>query len=196
LRNQPRQRFTLLDAMALVAGFAVGLGLVRGVSPIQFLLRYDPVGPTSKDWGRSWTPREWVFWALQTTQNRFYYLMPLLATLGVAVLIIRLRPSRPRRSGLMRQPGIVAMVATSTMAAVWVPFLAILAIRKDLDLTSTQYLYMNMATSVATAVASSWITLLIGGRWRADPGWCDRLGRVLGILWIVPFVLWVCECLI
>jgi hypothetical protein len=196
LRIQPRQRFRLFDAMALVAGFALGLGLLRGLSPNQFLLQYDPVGPMSRDWGRPWTSREWVFWALQTTQNRFYYLMPLLATLSVTVLIICQRPPRPRLARLMRQPGIVAMVAASTMPGVWAPILANLESRKGLDLTSTQYLYMNMTTSVATAVASVWITLLIGGRWRADPGWCDRLGRVLGIFWIVPLVLWVCECLI
>jgi hypothetical protein len=196
LRIQPVQRFTLLDAMTLVAGFAVGLGLMRGLWPSQFLIRFDPVGPMSPDWGRAWTSKEWTSWAIHTAHNRFLYLMPLLATSGVTVLMIRLRPPRPRLARLMRQPGTVAIVATSTVAAVWVPLLAILAIRDNLDLNTTEYFYTLMATSAATAVASSWVTLLIGGRWRADPGWCDRLGRFLGILWMVPFLLLACECLI
>src|SRR4051812_25671927 len=104
--------------MVLVAGFAVGLGLVRGLSPKQFLSRFDPVGPMSPDWGRPWTSKEWVSWALNTAYHRFYYLIPLLLTLGVTVLLIRLRPPRPRLTRLMRQPGTVAMVATSTMALV------------------------------------------------------------------------------
>jgi hypothetical protein len=176
LRIPPRQRFTLLDAMALVAGFAVGLGLMRGLSPNQFLLPFDPVGPMSPNWGRPWTSREWVVWAVNLVQSRSYYLMPLIVTLSVTVLMIRLRPPRPRLSRLMRQPGIVAMVAVSTMAAVWFPFLTMLTIQKYFDPMSIQFFYSAMATSFATAVASCWITLLVGGRWRADPGWCDRLG--------------------
>jgi hypothetical protein len=88
------------------------------------------------------------------------------------------------------------MVVTAIMATVWVPFLAILAIRKHLDEMSTQHFYMAMATSTGTAVASSWITLLIGGRWRADPRWIDRLGRFLGASWMMSVFLSMCECLL
>jgi hypothetical protein len=46
-----------------------------------------------------------------------------------------------------------------------------------------------MAFSVASAVGSSWVILLAGGRWRADPGWGDRLGRLLAVMWLVPLPL-------
>lgn len=45
------------------------------------------------------------------------------------------------------------------------------------------------ALIVAYAVGSSWITLLISGRWRAESGWIDRLGRLLGLVWICPLLL-------
>jgi hypothetical protein len=37
----------------------------------------------------------------------------------------------------------------------------------------------------ATAVAGAWLILLLAGWWRPEPSWIDRLGRVLGLGWIV-----------
>ena len=34
------------------------------------------------------------------------------------------------------------------------------------------------------AVASSWIVLALSGRWRAERGWIDCIGTLIGILWI------------
>ena len=35
------------------------------------------------------------------------------------------------------------------------------------------------------AVAGAWLALALSGRWRPEPDWLDRAGRVLGLLWIV-----------
>jgi hypothetical protein len=35
------------------------------------------------------------------------------------------------------------------------------------------------------AVAICWATLALGGRWRAEPSWIDRLGRIVGVAWMV-----------
>jgi hypothetical protein len=35
------------------------------------------------------------------------------------------------------------------------------------------------------AVLTSWMTLIVGRRWRAEPTWVDRLGRAVGVFWIV-----------
>jgi hypothetical protein len=36
------------------------------------------------------------------------------------------------------------------------------------------------------------MTLFVGGRWRGEPSWIDRLGRAMGLYWIVSaFGLWV-----
>jgi hypothetical protein len=34
------------------------------------------------------------------------------------------------------------------------------------------------------AVAATWLVLATSGRWRPEKSWIDRLGRVLGIVWI------------
>jgi hypothetical protein len=38
---------------------------------------------------------------------------------------------------------------------------------------------------VGLAVLASWMTLVLGRRWRPDPGWVDRLGRAVGVFWVV-----------
>ena len=35
------------------------------------------------------------------------------------------------------------------------------------------------------AVLASWVTLVAGRRWRPEPSWVDRLGRALGLLWVL-----------
>lgn len=35
------------------------------------------------------------------------------------------------------------------------------------------------------AIMAAWLTLMIGGRWRTEASWVDRLGRAMGIYWIL-----------
>ena len=35
------------------------------------------------------------------------------------------------------------------------------------------------------AVASAWLVLWENGRWRPQPSWTDRLGRLLGLFWVL-----------
>jgi hypothetical protein len=37
---------------------------------------------------------------------------------------------------------------------------------------------------IGLAVLTSWTTLLVGCRWRAERSWIDRIGRMLGVYWI------------
>ncbi|MGO9465878.1 MAG: hypothetical protein ACLQIB_23780 [Isosphaeraceae bacterium] len=34
-----------------------------------------------------------------------------------------------------------------------------------------------------------YFALMVSGRWRSEPGWVDRMGRLLGITWIAVAVL-------
>ena len=47
----------------------------------------------------------------------------------------------------------------------------------------------KMVTHVTTcggfALLVSWMTLLIGRRWRPERQWIDRLGRAMGYIWIL-----------
>jgi hypothetical protein len=33
-------------------------------------------------------------------------------------------------------------------------------------------------------VAAIWLLLVLSGRWRPERSWIDRLGRLLGVVWI------------
>jgi hypothetical protein len=38
---------------------------------------------------------------------------------------------------------------------------------------------------VAAATPLAWFFLAVTRRWAAEPSWIDRLGRILGALWMV-----------
>ena len=46
-----------------------------------------------------------------------------------------------------------------------------------------------LSTLGGFAVAVAWATLALTRRWRPDPTWPDRLGRLVGLVWVVIFVL-------
>jgi hypothetical protein len=52
--------------------------------------------------------------------------------------------------------------------------------------------FLNTMAMIGVAVASSWLLLLVSGRWRPEPSWIDRSGRVLGWIWIaiLPLTCW------
>ena len=43
-------------------------------------------------------------------------------------------------------------------------------------------------TPPAIAVGSVWAVLALDRRWRPEPGWLDRLGRILGAYWLADAV--------
>jgi len=47
----------------------------------------------------------------------------------------------------------------------------------------------GIPSEIGCAVAAVWAVQVIGGRFRAEPSWIDRLGRALGVFWIgmIPF---------
>lgn len=191
----PERRFYISDAIVLVAATAVGFAAARlcseswaGLMPIPFFSR----GPT----------RETAEAIARVTVR-----VPLwLAPWTVALLLLRLRPPRPRRRHLWRRPGFVAgAAATFVLATGAAAIVAVLAYRY-LTTWRTSYwvwflppLFMHCAfdlrlsSLVGAAVAVGWMTLLLGGRWRAEPVWIDRLGRVLGCCWIALFLM---DCLL
>src|SRR5690349_1077887 len=108
LKSHPGRKLTLLDAMILVAGTALGLGLTRQLSAGSLLGPFDPIGMLSPRSGSPWTTKDWAVWAVETIRGRFFYLIPLLVSWTVTVLALRMRKPRPRLIRLMAQPGAVA----------------------------------------------------------------------------------------
>ena len=122
-------------------------------------------------------------------------------TLNVAaltVLALRLRSPRPPLRRLARQPGAVACSGVVGQLIVH-DILRYPAFIKDWDSDFAGWLerwewmlfhtdYFNHQSCTAAVVPVLWLLLLAGGRWRPEPGWIDRAGRLVGWSWIAWLV--------
>ena len=91
MRGPDGRRFTITDAMSLVAGAALGMAGVRGVFDASWLR------PQTGDY---------VGWVLHGPSTC------VVAALAVTLIPLTLRRPRPRRRRLVIRPGFVACVAT------------------------------------------------------------------------------------
>jgi hypothetical protein len=102
-----------------------------------------------------------------------YFLLP-------AFLILRLRRPRPPMHSLVRQPGFAACAAPvgCYLAALPLSLLGPFVPAGEVIEFAGQIL-------VAAATPLTWFFLAVTRRWAAEPSWIDRLGRILGALWMV-----------
>jgi len=171
--------------MVLVAATAAGLGMER------FTL-----APEISDWPG--------MLALSTAQLvaggirlGLVAVVPVLATWTLALAALQLRQPRPRLRRLTRQPGFVACVtASAALAVCGLSVLPPLAAGNQF----IQFRLLRLSSysaEVSFAVAGAWLALALGGRWRPEPTWPDRLGRALGASWIAAnAVAWMRLCLV
>jgi hypothetical protein len=176
-----RRRFRLLDAMILIAATGVACGLMLGIERVtQGQVSWSTVSELA-----SGAQGQLEAWKLVVTTVFLVVLlaMPFAAMWTLAIIPLRFTGPRPRFRRLARQPGInaafsacVALVLAGVEAGV------------TLWLDGNEFTYfflLAIPTYPALAVLIAWMTLLVGGRWRAEPSWVDRLGRALGVYWIV-----------
>jgi hypothetical protein len=124
------------------------------------------------------------------------------------LLFLRLRSPRPPLRRLARQPGFAASLAGTSiivLGALAVGLLALVRVSRrgavgiralldtDFPIPVTDALWwvtvvLHFGAVVGPAIIGAWLLLAISGRRRPARGWIDPLGRVLGILWIVLFV--------
>lgn len=111
-----------------------------------------------------------------------YLTAPCFATWTLALIPIRLARPRPVLRRLARQPGMAAACA-AVVALVFfsvhlpcVGYVEVLYARAFVDMGPS---FLGLAVLVA------WTTLLLGGRWRSESSWIDRLGRALTIYRII-----------
>ncbi|WP_165249344.1 hypothetical protein [Paludisphaera soli] len=179
VEKKPRRAdrpFRLVDAMILTAATAVGLagvrGLMEGLGPMTY--------PTGLSTGRLYLAMAETFLLVGS---------PLLAAWSAAVVPIRLIPPRPPRRRLGVQPGMVAACGTILALA------AVVGAAVACNLAPTGAFTKELATwvlaapgAVGVAILASWMTLILGRRWRAEPTWIDRLGRVLATAWFATWL--------
>ena len=188
---KPPRKFTLVDAITLVAATAAGLAGTRH---------------GWKYWGYAW------FWNLDRgwTASAVLRRLPTLLALGLpalvvftaAILALRLRRPRPTLRRALLQPGASACVAALSVVAVEVAsyvastchdrnshgklgqYLAYVWNNTGVVVEITTQVLVRMSTPVGLAVMATWLVLALGGRWRREPSWVDRAGRLLGFCWL------------
>jgi hypothetical protein len=183
-----RRRFTLLDGMILVGSAAVGLAAIRGLS-------------RETNWGDLASALiENFAWDLdlfdQFVPELMMVAMPLVVAMTLGVLALRLRKPRPRWRRLARQPGLVACLAlllawagagAYTTAHVMSQAAFVVVKHGPFWQDPANWLEpftLSGAPLSGFAVVVAWATQILVGRWRAEPTWPDRLGRLAGLGWI------------
>jgi len=167
-----RRRFTILDAMVMAAATAVGLAYFRALLPGGWWRASWVVSPALRALGIA----EDLYWSLATPWM-------------IAITALRLRRPRPSPRRLVRQPGVMAccaalmaMIPALTHVALYATFRPSYSWSINMVLSCTYELAVS-------AVAGAWLTLAISGRWRPEPDWVDRSGRLLGLGMICDLIL-------
>jgi len=203
--TSPR-RFRLSDAVVLIAATAAGLAAVRPYAARLVENAWAPYLITHESQFLRWCIVGW---------SCLLVAAPFAISWAAAILFLRLRRPRERWRRLIRQPGLVACLATLLVVVARVPGYTAtrLRIMGNTQLTTYRPLFvsgesmgmgmpwdasivvfgydqaLNTMAMIGVAVAASWLLLAASGRWRAEPSWIDRAGRALGVYWIATLPL-------
>jgi hypothetical protein len=179
----PPRNFGLLDAMILIVALALGLA---------WWLEWDRFGGDHWDFDK---PSQSVLQA-DSARNCLGVAVIALVTSTCAWVVLRFRRPRPSWLRMMRQPGAVACLSASMAFAIfqaWEIANQILArclgVRHVgngfVEIWEPEYLSkIRQGGLVGVTVLVAWLFLALGRRWRAEPIWLDRSGRLLGIIWV------------
>jgi hypothetical protein len=115
----------------------------------------------------------------------------------VGTFVVRLRRPRPPWRWVARQPGTTACLGVLIYQAIAVFIMAVWSIgqlRRNsglkvefFDQTAITMLELMgiMAAPVGVCVLVVWLLLAVQRGWRSERSWIDRLGRFVGVIWIV-----------
>jgi hypothetical protein len=172
------RRFTLVDAMVLIAASGIGFVMVREYLD-HLYGRHVALTPPHNFQIDYW-------WRYATFLVRIF--APLATSLSLALWVPRLKSPRPGRVRLLMQPGMIA--STAVVVGTILFLIKVLTNAVFLHWSATgvsrlQDLWLIHLPYSGELVAVTWILLLATGRWRSESSWIDRAGRVLGVYWIV-----------
>jgi hypothetical protein len=181
--NQSAERtrcreFGLFDAMILLAGMA--LSLSTGAYLLVFLAnqfgRLCAVATAYRmdlfyDWRSFWSQthdhlRNTLWYGFQVAEIFLFGMMP-------AFLLVRMRRPRPSLRALLRQPGMVAALAI-VFGVFWVTGFVHIMFPNQANAGTAA------GISAGGTVAVAWCLLAMSRMWESEPGWVDRVGRLLG----------------
>jgi hypothetical protein len=157
--------FTILDAMILVGASAVGLALARTILDDALRMPHSPM----------WVARPITYFLFAWT---------------IAFIPLRLRRPQPRLERLMLQPGMAACTAVFIVAAIdaiaWTTYEA-QHWPRFAESTVSRF-WRGESHHPGPVVAMTWLGLVLSRRWRPESSWLDRLGRTIGVLWLLTLL--------
>ena len=175
--RQPLQRrLNLVDLAILVLATAVGLVAVR----------QDLEGLFSR-------PQD-----LENGQAVYRWTLPFALSKAVTVevwlmawtagwLILQLRRPRLRLRQLSRQPGFLACFSSVVIMLASGPltWAIISSVASGMNGWLDRMVWGEMVSSqIGAAVLAGWAILAASGRCRIRAGWLDRVGQVMGLIWV------------
>jgi hypothetical protein len=181
-----RRKFSIADAMVLIAATAAGLAMARGY--------YAELDRWSLDGAVLIDPR--ISDRLPSRDQIGVANLPM-ASWTVALFALQWRSPRPRRRRLARLRGFTANLGAMVGLAFWGVsnfrnFVAPSMVFSQPPLFWSHTI--GLSYTIGPIVAAAWVALAVGGRWRApEPDWRGHAGRILGWGWIALFVLVNCD---
>jgi hypothetical protein len=187
------RRFTILDAMIFTAASGPGFYHMMRNCDGDRLLQFH----TNK-----------IGLILLVICNYLHYIVPLVAMMTLAVFLVRFRRPWPPVRRIFREPGSIACFGAITvvlieMVRVVVSHVTFVLDSVDASLTdfvreiaSTDFSdllwssYWDLPPRIGETVGVLWLVLFVSGRWHSRPEWIDRLGRILGLFWVLISPVW------
>jgi hypothetical protein len=168
--TQPRRKATIADAMLLIIGAGLALAFWRYIMWMPVWSGF----PDSLQW--------YHFQALGTVA----FLIPL----SLSLLVIALRPSRPRLRRLVTEPAaVVGLLAFFVLVIDTALLLMIMGLVGWSMATFTGgkviYYCRLLAEQTGMAIATAWLMQAVSSRCRRPRSWIDISARVLGACWII-----------
>jgi hypothetical protein len=165
-RPVPGGRSTIFDLMALTLAFATGYSAALEI----------------------WTQQiPWV-----SLRGISVVVLPITWTL-VALRSVASLPARRRRFSSPGLAGCMAVTVASLLSLCYGWDDASLTYTASRSIMATAALRAVQPLPLAAAVAATWLLLVLDRRWKPEPSWIDRLGRLVALYWlgiglIVPIV--------
>jgi hypothetical protein len=193
MRLRINRRFQMVDVIVVVAATGCGLAGCR------FWMWSSKID-LDNSWPAENEPLLETIWSMALELVPIESIMLLCWTM--AILLLRLRPARPRRRHLWCQPGFLACV-TAIFVFAWKGLGVSLYIAgqvltanpaKFSQITFGHIAYdlafmlisfpLDTQADAGAAILLIWLVTWAGGRCRPEPSWVDRAGRVLGAIWV------------
>lgn len=176
----PTRRFGLGDAMILISAVAIGTALAR--TPVAFFLSRPAVNSADP-------PLRRLFEGIRGASMTLY---PAMTSLTYATVVLGLRRPRPSFHRIFRRSGMIACAAATVgslyVFLTWAPTL--LQTWGGGNFAGMLYNVWSMTSrQCGDTVIGAWVALALGGRWRSERTWIDRMGRTIGAIWIGVVVL-------